>query len=304
MTKRIIRTLPGLLATCALVVGAATTAHATTTAGAATAKGSCGATATEPIAPGLGVAATPPSAAEIAAVGQYKAQHNRYEAQMPGLMAQEAAQRAQKLADLRTTGTQTRASACAATPATALTVRPATAIARLVQYGQIKNWYCGPATVAEMSATVPGPSPVGLDQNALASYMGTTQSAGTTYTGLVNGLNHYVGVPDFGRNYYAFVWISDIPTSAQRSTFMSDLQTDVSQNSPIAGNGWEVPGGPHMTGHPANEEIFHIFEIGGYNSSQVYYADSATTVWSSVPAYSWFDTYTMVTILGGRGYAW
>ena len=300
---RITRMLPGALATCALVVGVTAPASATP-ADAATAKGTCDATTTAPAAPGLGTATTQPSAAEIAAVGQYKAQHNRYEAQLPSRMAPEAAQRAQKLAALHSTRTQTRPSSCAATSATASAVRPATAIARLVQYGQIKNWYCGPATVAEMSATVPGPSPVGLDQNALASYMGTTQSAGTTYTGLVNGLNHYVGVPDFGRNYYEFIWVSDIPTSAQRSAFMSDLQTDVSQNSPIAGNGWEVPGGPHLTGHPANEEIFHIFEIGGYNGSQVYYADSATTVWSSVPAYSWFDTYTMVTILGGRGYAW
>lgn len=45
---------------------------------------------------------------------------------------------------------------------------------------------------------------------------------------------------------------------------------------------------------------------GGWNSSasEVYYADSATTLWSAVPPFSWFDAWTFVVILGGRGYVW
>jgi hypothetical protein len=292
--------LVGMLTACSLAIGVAPPAGAATTSATATGKNPCAGIAQD--VPAVS-AASPESRLEAAAVGQYKKRHNTYEAQLPSLLAASAAQNPQKAAAVRAVQLRGNTAHCG-TATTSSAVAPHTQINRLVQYGQIQNWYCGPATVSEMSATVPGPSPVNLDQNAVAGYMGTTQSAGTTWTGLVNGLNHYVGQPDFGRNFYAFVWISDTPTSAQRNAFISNLQTDVGVLSPVAGNGWEVPGGPHMTGHPANQEIFHIFEIGGYNSSQIYYADSATTVWSSVPAYSWFDTYTMVTILGGRGYAW
>lgn len=173
----------------------------------------------------------------------------------------------------------------------------------LNQQGQVTSYYCGPATVSELAWTVPGPS--GVDQWTAGSWMGTTTD-GTSVDQEVNGLNHFVGVPDFGWNFYGYVWMDYNPTPAQRSAFLSNLQSDVSVSSPVAGNAWEVAGGPHLIGHPAGQTIFHWFEIGGWstNTSQVYYADSATTVWSSVPAYSWQDTYTVETIMGGRGYAW
>jgi len=86
----------------------------------------------------------------------------------------------------------------------------------------------------------------------------------------------------------------------QRSTFLNNLQIDVQYNSPVAGDAWEAPGGPHLPGHPVNQEIFHWFEIGGWNTNtgQVWFADSATTVWSGVPAYSVYSTYTIGTIAG------
>ena len=74
----------------------------------------------------------------------------------------------------------------------------------------------------------------------------------------------------------------------------------------IAGaDGWEEIGGPHLIGHP-NQRIFHWFQIGGYGSygASIYYADSATSVWSGVQPFSWYDRDAMVVILGGRGYAW
>jgi len=240
-----------------------------------------------------------PATTQTAAIGQYKARHNAYESRMPALVAASVAASARKNADLAAGRFRVRTAACGVTRFAGNTT-----IGGLVHYGQIRNWYCGPATVAEMSATVPGPSAANLDQNAVAGYLGTTQSAGTSADRMADGLNHYVGVPDFGRNFYTYVWVNDTPTAAQRSTFVSNLKTDIGVFSPVAGNGWEVPGGPHLVGHPANQEIFHFFEIGGYNDTQVYYADSANTVWNSVPNYSWFDTYTMVTILGGRGYVW
>lgn len=175
------------------------------------------------------------------------------------------------------------------------------------QYGQQRNYWCGPATVEEMSATVPGSSPVGLSQSTLASYMGTSSNGGTDLQPMINGLNHYVGQPDFGFNYYVSVDMDYSPTASQRSVFLADLQYDVDQKStPVVGRAEEVAGGPHLVGHPVNENIDHYFAIGGWstNTNEVYYADSATTVWSGVPAYSWLDTNKVETILGGHGYIW
>jgi hypothetical protein len=178
-------------------------------------------------------------------------------------------------------------------------------ISWMYQYAQVTNYFCGPAVVSEFSATVPGSSPYNLDQWTVANYMGTTAN-GTSWSQEVNGLNHFVGVPDFGWNYYGMAWVSDPPTAQQQTDFYNRLVTDVGQSSPIAGLAFEVPGGPHLVGHPVNQQIGHWIEIGGYNTSpsQVWYADSATSVWSSVPRYSWIDMYTMEVILGGAGYIW
>lgn len=89
------------------------------------------------------------------------------------------------------------------------------------------------------------------------------------------------------------------------------MNSDISLGWPMAGDAWEVGGSdpsvyPHPVGHPQLATIFHWFMIGGYQNyhGQDYYADSATTVWSGVNSFSWYDEYTLVTILGGRGYAW
>ena len=160
-----------------------------------------------------------------------------------------------------------------------------------------------------MSATVPGSSPYNLNQWTVAGYMdgnggNSINANGTSVAQEVNGLNHYVGVPDFHYNYYGFVAMSYTPTSSDRSLFESRLDTDVSQSSPVAGDAWEVAGDVHLVGHPVNQTIFHWFEIGGRSAAQTYYADSATSVWSGVPAFSWYNTSTLETILGGRGYIW
>ncbi|MEK6227174.1 MAG: C39 family peptidase [Chloroflexota bacterium] len=177
----------------------------------------------------------------------------------------------------------------------------------LNQQGQVRSYYCGPATVSEVARTMytNGRGAIPADQYTTASYMGTTTS-GTNVNNFVAGLNAYVGRPVAGWNWYAFVWLSYSPTASERSTFVSELEYDVQHGWPVGGDAWEEAYGPHLKGHPYNQTIYHYIELGGYGSSgaSVYYADSATTIWSTVPRYSWFDMQTMITILGGRGYAW
>jgi len=172
----------------------------------------------------------------------------------------------------------------------------------LNQQGQWNGYYCGPAVVSEASYTEGVP----VDQGTAAAYMGTT-SNGTDTGAFTAGMQHFVGVPTYGSNWYIWVNVPYTPSSSDMSTFVSHMQFDISPSygSVLGGDAWEVAGGPHLVGHP-NQTIFHYFEIGGWNTnnSTTYYADSATSVWSTVPAYSWFDTWTMVVILGGRGYVW
>ncbi|MBO0870176.1 MAG: hypothetical protein J2P15_16580, partial [Micromonosporaceae bacterium] len=255
-------------------------------------------------------AAVRPSAAEVATVASYKAGHDTEAAQVRSQATADATHNAQKqalVASGKLTPTQPVA-AKAGRCANASTVFTAdSVIGWLYQYDQVRGSFCGPATVAEMSATVPGASAIGLDQYGIANYMTgdwtLVDARGTNIDEEVYGLNGYVGVPDFGWNFYGFVGMDYSPTAAQRSAFESNLASDLAVYSPVAGDAWEVPGGPHLVGHP-NQEIFHYFEIGGQSGSQVLYADSAHSVWASVPAYSWQDTYTVETILGGRGYIW
>ena len=145
-----------------------------------------------------------------------------------------------------------------------------------------------------------------VSQSTAGSWMGTTTN-GTDTGAETNGMNHFVGVPVYGWNFYGWVSVPYTPSSSDATTFWTDLKFDISASygSTLVGDAYEVVNGPHLAGHP-NQNIFHYFEIGGWDQgySEVYYADSATTVWSSVPAYSWFDQWTMVVILGGRGYIW
>lgn len=316
MRYKIVPTLAAVAAAIALAPAGATAASAATS----------GAAPMNCAAPGSPMAllaaehSTAPahSVMSAAAIARYKARHDTQAAQVRKAAAASAAHNARKAAMIRA-GTlraarsgrsSLMAKRCGRPGRLGTGVLPDTSgpgyawVDGLVQQGQQTSYWCGPATVSEIAWTVPGPSNV--NQATAASYMGTTQANGTDVGAMVNGMNHYVGVPDYGWNFYGFVGMDDNPTSAQRTYFLSNLQSDVSTGTPIAGDAWEVPGGPHLIGHPQNQQIFHYFEIGGWNTnySTVYYADSATTVWSSVPAYSWEDTYTVETILGGRGYIW
>lgn len=77
----------------------------------------------------------------------------------------------------------------------------------------------------------------------------------------------------------------------------------------LVGDAYEVPGGPHLVGHP-NITIYHWFDIRGYTSSgaNTEYEDSvhgSSTSWAGgVPAYSTLSSTTIAKIVGGRGYVW
>ncbi|MGC2191891.1 MAG: C39 family peptidase [Candidatus Dormiibacterota bacterium] len=189
-----------------------------------------------------------------------------------------------------------------------------------VQYAQDTTYYCGPAVVSEMSASVYGPSPTGLSQYTVAAYMGTTASAGTDLSQELAGLNYYVGDPDFGASEaYALVSVSWNPTTTQEDEFQEDLEWDVNVGTPVASGVYEVGmpvGGnealyPHLVGHPYGETIQHWVAVAGYNwnTSQVYYADSATYMnqfgggWN-VPPHSWYSLANMEELLGGEGFIW
>jgi hypothetical protein len=176
------------------------------------------------------------------------------------------------------------------------------------QQAQIRNYFCGPATVSEMLAQM-GKS---VSQRLAARELKTT-TAGTDWSNsrgypVPTVLNRNQNIND-----YVAVALPWSPTSAQIRTYEIDLVTDINHagGAPLAGNAYEVAGGPHLVGNPMNQTIFHWFDIRGYAASGgvTDYEDSvhgASSVgWSgAVPAYSALASSTIVSILGARGYDW
>jgi hypothetical protein len=178
------------------------------------------------------------------------------------------------------------------------------------QTSQATSYYCGPATVHEALGTVG----ISLSQASAATKLHTTTD-GTAWSGGGTSPSGYP-IPDVlngmqNRNYYVPQPVSS-PTSSSIGTYKSDLKMDIyAVRAPLVGDAWEVPGGPHLVGHPTNRQIFHWFEIRGFQNSggSTMYEDSvhgaSSISWSgSVPAYSTMASGTIVTIVAGRGYVW
>jgi hypothetical protein len=177
------------------------------------------------------------------------------------------------------------------------------------QQAQVRNYYCGPATVSEMLGQVG----VALTQKAAAKALGTNTSGGTDWSDrhgypVANVLN-----ANQRKTKYVAVGLPWSPTQAQITTYEKDLVTDLNRGAgvPLAGNAYEVPGGPHLIGHPAGSQIMHWFDIRGYAKSGTVtaYEDSVhgapSIAWNAaVPAYSTLPSATVVYILGARGYVW
>jgi Tfp pilus assembly protein PilW len=176
------------------------------------------------------------------------------------------------------------------------------------QRAQINGYYCGPATVSEMLAQMgKRVTQVKAARQLRTTRSGTNWSDGTGYP-VPNVLNR-----NQKKNNYVAVALPWSPTRAQVRTYETDLVTDVNHHGgvPLAGNAYEVAGGPHLVGNPVNQTIFHWFDIRGYKKfgTVTDYEDSvhgASSIgWSTgVPAYSSMASTAIVAILGARGYAW
>ncbi len=185
---------------------------------------------------------------------------------------------------------------------------PASRSLKLTQEAQINSYYCGPATVSEMLAQM-GKS---LSQQKAAKELGTN-SNGTGWSDASGYPVPEVLNANQNRNNYVAVGLPWSPTKKEIKTYEIDLVTDVNHNGgvPLAGDAYEVPGGPHLVGHPVNQTIFHWFDIRGYANSgtTTEYEDSvhgASSIgWAAtVPAYSALPSATIVNIVGARGYDW
>jgi hypothetical protein len=203
---------------------------------------------------------------------------------------------------------QAQASGFLATMAAAGRPLPRERNLALTQQPQTRDYYCGPATVSEMLAQLG----VRLTQRAAARSLRTSQG-GTDWSDARGYPVPKLLNSEQDRNNYVAVALPWSPTRKQIRTYETDLVADINHRGgvPLAGDAYEVPGGPHLVGHPAYATIFHWFDIRGYRHSGAItdYEDSvhgATSIgWSgSVPAYSALPSATIVYILGARGYDW
>lgn len=184
------------------------------------------------------------------------------------------------------------------------------------QQGQQRTYWCGPAAASEAL----GLWGYSYSQTYMASVMGTTTN-GTAWSGvnasvpsayltghpMRDAVDYLMAVRSGGDPGYVVTSVPYTPTQTDINNYISHLQLDVWAGYPIMADAWEVAGYPHLVGHPSNLTIFHWFTIIGYRTNGTYtsYEDSATSVWSTVPAYTMsFSSSELVGIIGGRGYIW
>jgi hypothetical protein len=176
------------------------------------------------------------------------------------------------------------------------------------QQAQKNSYYCGPATLSEMA----GARGVSVSQDTAATKDNlNTVNLGQTpwYNGggdypMARVLNKYLG------QFYVPVNLQGSPSAADKTAYRARLVSDIDDGWDIAGNAYEVAGGPHLVGHP-NALIMHWFAIRGYDDygATTLYEDSVhgcsqISYQASVPAYSAMSSDTIAVIMGGRGYIW
>ncbi|MFB7373146.1 hypothetical protein ACFC0D_25240 [Streptomyces sp. NPDC056222] len=202
-------------------------------------------------------------------------------------------------------------------------VRPRAALAGYKLSGglhqsQKTSYWCGPATLVITQSAAD--EVAGRSQQDAATLL-KTNSSGTAWYGININVPSPTGYPMADAlNYrlpgagYVPKALPYTPTATDKANFKQHITHNTDHDYAIAGNAWEVPGGPHLVGHP-NIEIFHWVSIDGYNTDsaagQVNYLDPvggvSTSVisWAgSVPKSARISSDTITTIMGGRGYVW
>ncbi|MEU9704406.1 hypothetical protein [Streptomyces sp. NPDC047981] len=183
---------------------------------------------------------------------------------------------------------------------------------------QKTSYWCGPATLVITQSARDGVA--GRSQQDAATLL-KTNSSGTAWYGININVPNPTGYPMAdalnsrlpGAGYVPRA-LPYTPTATDKANFKQHITHNTDNDYAIAGNAWEVPGGPHLVGHP-NVEIFHWVAIDGYNTDtaagQVNYLDPvggvSTSVisWAgSVPKSAHISSDTITTIMGGRGYVW
>lgn len=187
-----------------------------------------------------------------------------------------------------------------------------------IHQSQQTSYWCGPAALV---ITQSAHDEVGGRSQRDAATLLKTTTAGTAWYGIdinvpgptgypmVDALNYRLPGAGYVPNALPYT-----PTAADKTAFKQHITHNTDYDYAIAGNAWEVPGGPHLVGHP-NIEIFHWVAIDGYNTdtaaAQVNYLDPVGGVSTSViswagpvPKSAHISSDTLTTIMGGRGYVW
>jgi hypothetical protein len=241
--------------------------------------------------------------AEAAAMGAYKATHDTDP----------------HLADTTSSALRSsRLQSSGALTAAVQTALPASLLLGKNQQAQANGYYCGPAAVKEAMGLLGNSN---YSQSAEATALKTTSSSGTAWSGVnanvparfltghpVRDVIEAEAYASFNYDaYYSVISVPYTPKASDTSNYIASLKIDMNTGFPMVGDAWEVAGYAHLTGHPKNQTIFHWFTIIGYENSgaSTSYEDSATSIWTTVPAYTLnFSSSTLVLILGGRGYIW
>jgi len=165
------------------------------------------------------------------------------------------------------------------------------------QSGEARHYWCGPAALV---STLKEDGRGTYTQTWAAGVLHTT-TGGTDMGPMLTALNKYAG-----GFIYDQVNVPASGYSAYVSTYEGHLMADINAGYGLVGDVHEVPGGPHLAGHPVSEEIFHYIAIDGYfnSGSTTHYADPATTVWSAVKPYANISSALLIRIIADHGYYW
>jgi len=174
------------------------------------------------------------------------------------------------------------------------------------QQAQVRDYFCGPATVSEMLAQLG----VQLSQWDAARELGTTQN-GTDWSDATGDPVPRVLNANQHLRQYVQVALPWAPSTRELRTFEINLVTDINHGRgvPLAGNAYEIAGGPHLVGNPVDQTIMHWIDIRGYSDGgkvtdyEDSVHDASSIGWAAgVPAYSSLSSSTIINILGARGF--